>query len=64
MKKVHGHRDFISAGSAVRGTLAELHVPVEAVAALPGNLWVPDECPLCAAGMPLEGLTTGCREGD
>ena len=72
--------DAISAGSAVRGTLADLqecgaqpvafgalivlgsvastfaaskNVPLEAVAALPYNLWTPSECPLCASGTPL-----------
>lgn len=75
--------DVINAGSAVRGTFAELkrwgarpvaiaallvlgsstpsyfseqHIPVESVAALPNNLWLPGECPLCAAKMPLENI--------
>ena len=69
--------DAISAGSAVRGTYAELQghgaepvvigallvlgtagssyfaergVPIEAVARVPFDLWVPAECPLCASG--------------
>jgi orotate phosphoribosyltransferase len=77
--------DVISAGSAVRGTYAELQVhaaqptvvgallvlgsvglsffaqervPVESVARLPRDLWVPAECPLCAAPMPLEDVVS------
>ena len=77
--------DVISAGSAVRGTYAELHahgaqptvvgallvlgsvglsffaqerVPVESVARLPRDLWVPAECPLCASQMPLEDVVS------
>lgn len=73
--------DAINAGSAVRGTVAELegcgatvaavgallvlgpvapayfaerNVPLERLADLPGDLWEPAACPLCAAGMPLD----------
>jgi orotate phosphoribosyltransferase len=73
--------DVMSAGSALRGTYAELQshgaqpvvagallqlgdagaqlfaqsgVPVEAVAHDDYTLWLPAECPLCAAGTPLE----------
>jgi orotate phosphoribosyltransferase len=85
-EQVRGRRiaivnDVISAGSAVRGTFADLQVcgarsvamgtlltlgssaarfaaenqmPLEALAALDAPLWVPDECPLCAGGVPLE----------
>lgn len=72
--------DVISAGSAVRGTFADLQacgakivaigcllllgsgalqfasekeVPLERLAALPGTLWTPSECPLCARGVPI-----------
>jgi orotate phosphoribosyltransferase len=75
--------DAISAGSAVRGTYAELQargahpvvvatllalgsaglsyfsdkrVPVIPMAQLPYELWPPDECPLCALGVPLEDV--------
>ncbi len=75
--------DVISAGSAVRGTMAELqangartvavgtllvlgslapsffadqNIPLESMAALSSGLWAPEECPLCAAGVPLEEL--------
>ncbi len=76
--------DVINAGSALRGTLAELRacgatpvaagallvlgsaaaswcaeqgLPLESVAALANEIWAPAECPLCAAGVPLEDLT-------
>ena len=84
--RVRGRRvamvdDVMSAGSALRGTHAELEahgavpvvagallvlggagaaffatrgVPVEAVARDGYELWAPAECPLCAAGVPLE----------
>jgi orotate phosphoribosyltransferase len=73
--------DVMSAGSALRGTFAELEahggtvvaagallvlgtageaffaeqgIPVEAFARDDYPLWLPDSCPLCAAGVPLE----------
>ena len=75
--------DVMSAGSALRGTYAELQlhdavpvaagallvlgstgadyfagrgIPVEAVARDRYELWPPDECPLCAAGLELEDV--------
>jgi orotate phosphoribosyltransferase len=85
-QRVHGKSvvivdDVINAGSAVRGTLADLRscgartvaigsllvlgaaalrffasqdIPLESIAYLSSGLWVPSECPLCAAQMPLE----------
>jgi len=77
--------DVINAGSAVRGTLADLRscgartvaigtllvlgsaaprffagqdIPLESIAYLSSGLWVPSECPLCAAQMPLEDVAT------
>jgi orotate phosphoribosyltransferase len=32
-------------------------LPVEAIARRPNPVWRPDDCPLCAAGMPLEDYT-------
>ncbi len=73
--------DVMSAGSAARGTFAELQalgghpiavgallvlgsegltffdqqgVPVEAVAKAPYEMYSPEDCPLCASGVPLE----------
>jgi orotate phosphoribosyltransferase len=86
--RVRGQRvalvdDVMSAGSALRGTYAELEthratpvvagallvlgetgaayfaereIPVEAVARDDYQLWLPAECPLCAAGLPLEDI--------
>jgi orotate phosphoribosyltransferase len=75
--------DVINAGSAVRGTCADLRdcgarpvaigallvlgqsgpgfasgegVPLECLGHLPNTLWGPSSCPLCAAGVPLEGV--------
>jgi orotate phosphoribosyltransferase len=75
--------DVISAGSAVRGAIADLDaiganvvaiasllvlgpsigafarqrgIPVVALAERPHNLWLPEACPLCAEGVPLERL--------
>jgi orotate phosphoribosyltransferase len=80
--------DVINAGSAVRGTLAELracgatpaavgallalgpaaaglcadqHLPLETIAQLSNEIWAPAECPLCAAGTPLQDLTAEDR---
>jgi orotate phosphoribosyltransferase len=76
--------DVISAGSAVRGTWADLHahgaqvvaigcllvlgdaidafaaergMVVETLERSPYQLWVPADCPLCAARVPLETVT-------
>jgi orotate phosphoribosyltransferase len=73
--------DVINAGSAIRGTFADLKacgaepvaiaalavlgesaatfaadqkVALEAMAALPNEIWTPAECPLCARGVPLQ----------
>ena len=75
--------DAISAGSAVRGTHAELMahgakpvvigalmllgssassffaergLPVTSVVQLAYDLWLPEDCPLCASGQPLEDV--------
>jgi orotate phosphoribosyltransferase len=79
--------DVMSAGSALRGTYAELlthgavpvvagallvlgstgaaffaqrGVAVEAVAQDEYELWLPDNCPLCATGQPLEDVAAPC----
>ncbi len=78
--------DVMSAGSALRGTYAELQshgatvvaagallvlgtagatyfaeqdIPVEAVARDEYPLWLPESCPLCASGVPLETAPAG-----
>ena len=89
VRRVSGKRvaivdDVMSAGSALRGTDAELRahgavpvvagallvlgstgadyfagrgLPVEAVVRDDYPLWLPADCPLCAAGVPLESVT-------
>ena len=91
IERVRGQRlamvdDVMSAGSALRGTYAELQthgatpvvagaimvlgntgadffhdqqIAVEAVFREAYSLWLPNECPLCAAGTPLENVGTG-----
>jgi orotate phosphoribosyltransferase len=76
--------DVISAGSAVRGTVADLQacearpvalgallvmtgaaarfaaaqgVPLVHLAYMDPGIWLPVDCPLCAAGVPLEEVT-------
>lgn len=76
--------DVISAGSAVRGTFADLvtcgarpvavgalfifgdaaahfasanQLPLEGVARMSFGMWVPDECPLCRAGVAVEKVS-------
>jgi len=44
-------------GSAAASLCAEQAIPLEYLAALPNEVWAPAECPLCAAGVPLEDLT-------
>lgn len=84
-KRVAMVDDVMSAGSALRGTYAELQahgavpvvagallvlgstgvdffaqhsVAIEAAARDEYELWLPADCPLCAAGRPLEDLAT------
>lgn len=83
--------DVMSAGSALRGTYAELRthgaepvvagallvlgsagaeffaaegVPVAAAAHEGYPLWLPDECPQCAAGVPLEDVAAPAPPGE
>jgi uncharacterized protein (DUF849 family)/adenine/guanine phosphoribosyltransferase-like PRPP-binding protein len=44
---------LLTLGSAVPRFARERGVGLESLAALPNVLWEPDECPLCAAGVPL-----------
>jgi orotate phosphoribosyltransferase len=36
----------------------ENHIALELLQRMPHNLWTPDECPLCAAGKPIEIAST------
>ncbi len=44
-------------GEGAARLAAERDLPLVGVDALPAPLWAPAECPLCAAGVPLEDLT-------
>jgi orotate phosphoribosyltransferase len=44
-------------GPSAPSFFAERGVPLECLAHVPNELWAPAECPLCAAGMPLENAT-------
>ncbi|MGH7526383.1 MAG: orotate phosphoribosyltransferase [Gemmatimonadales bacterium] len=61
--QAHGaHPEVVGAllvlGSVGRNFFSELGVSVEALAQLPYELWVPEECPSCASGTPLEDVAS------
>jgi orotate phosphoribosyltransferase len=41
-------------GTSAPSFFLQENVPLERLAQVPNNLWTPGECPLCAAGAPLE----------
>jgi orotate phosphoribosyltransferase len=43
-------------GDAASAFVAEKQLSLERVASLPNRIWAPSECPLCAAGLPVENL--------
>lgn len=45
-------------GSVGRNVFSGLGLPVEALAQLPYELWVPGDCPLCASQTPLEDVAS------
>jgi orotate phosphoribosyltransferase len=45
---------LLTLGSAAAAFADEEDLALERLAALPNTLWEPPDCPLCAAGMPLE----------
>jgi len=45
---------LLALGDAIAEFVTEHHVALELLERMPNNLWTPSECPLCAAGMPLE----------
>jgi len=49
---------LLALGDAVTEFAAKHHVALELLERMPNNLWTPSECPLCAAGMPLEIVGT------
>jgi orotate phosphoribosyltransferase len=49
---------LLALGDAMEGFAAEQGVALEVLERMPNNLWTPEECPLCAAGEPLEIVGT------
>jgi orotate phosphoribosyltransferase len=43
-------------GGAASAFAARVGVPLRSLAAMPNNLWISTECPLCAAGVPLQDV--------
>jgi orotate phosphoribosyltransferase len=41
-------------GTSIVAFADERGVQLEALARLPGNMWLPADCPLCRSGVPLE----------
>ena len=40
-------------GETAQGFFTEMHLPLKSISYLPNDLWVPAECPFCAAETPL-----------
>jgi orotate phosphoribosyltransferase len=49
---------LLALGDSIAGFASEHHVALELLNQMPHNLWTPSECPLCAAGKPLEIMGT------
>lgn len=49
---------LLELGDSIAKFAAEHHVALELLHQMPHNLWTPSECPLCAAGQPLEIAST------
>jgi orotate phosphoribosyltransferase len=49
---------LLALGDAIAEFAAEHHLALELLKQMPNNLWTPSECPLCAAGEPLEIVAT------
>jgi len=45
---------LLALGDAIMDFAAEHRVALELLERVPNNLWIPSECPLCVAAMPLE----------
>ena len=60
--QAHGATTVVAGALLVLGTrggdfFAEREVTVESVGSDGFDLWAPDECPLCAAGEPIDDIT-------
>jgi orotate phosphoribosyltransferase len=49
---------LLGLGDSIAKFAAEHHVSLELLQHMPHNLWIPGQCPLCAAGEPLEIMGT------
>ncbi len=49
---------LLALGDSIAAFAAEHHIPLELLQQMPHNLWTPSQCPLCAAGKPLEIVAT------
>jgi orotate phosphoribosyltransferase len=49
---------LLALGDSITNFAAEHHVALELLHQTPHNLWSPAQCPLCAAGLPLEMMGT------
>jgi len=45
---------FLTLGNWAADFATQQNIPLETIAQLPNNLWMPSECPMCAAGIPIE----------
>lgn len=45
---------LLALGDSIAGFASEHHIALELLNQMPHHLWTPSECPLCAAGQPLE----------
>jgi orotate phosphoribosyltransferase len=48
----------LALGDSIAAFAAEHGVPLELLLQMPNNLWTPAQCPLCAAGVPIEIVAT------
>ena len=49
---------LLALGDTIHAFAAGHHLPLELLGHMPNNLWAPSQCPLCAAGQPLEIVGT------
>ncbi len=49
---------LLALGDTIHTFAANHHLPLELLKHMPNNLWTPSQCPLCAAGQPLEIVGT------
>ena len=67
--EAHGARpvvigSLLRLGDAPTPFFAEKGIPVESVLQLPYDVWLPEQCPLCASHTALEDVTAAVREAD